>query len=73
MLYMAAHYALFDPDTVVERRHRRVEVALRTVLHNRYRYQGLQTIQIITELRRLGKWETCTRAFSARFGDFRAG
>lgn len=69
LAYMAAHYVLFDADTVASRSHRRVEVAIRTVLHNRYRYRGLDNNQLISALRAMGKWQSCSAAFAARLRD----
>ena len=69
LVYMAAHYVIYDADTVASRSHRRMEVAIRTVLHNRYRYRGLDNNQLISALRAMGKWQSCSAAFAARFGN----
>lgn len=69
LAYMAAHYVLFDADTVALRTHRRVEVAIRTVLHNRYRYRELDNNQLIAALRAMGKWQSCSAKFAERFGN----
>lgn len=69
LTYMAAHYVIFDADTVATRHHRRVEVAIKTVLHNRYRYSEIDNNQLIAALKAMGKWQSCSSAFAARFGN----
>jgi hypothetical protein len=67
LVYMAAHYILFDADTIASCSQRSVEVAIRTALHNRYRYAGVNKDELITALRDMGKWQSCRDAFATRF------